>query len=74
MKIKHAKLSQPFGRSQRLVTIYAELAGPKEFLTITVAVPNHGKDRDVCECGIARAKDFARHFSVEPLEYFPLPH
>ena len=27
MKIKHAKLSQPFGRNQRLVTLYASLKG-----------------------------------------------
>ena len=53
--------------------ICAQLAGPNEFMTITVSVMNSGSDKEVCECGIARAKDFARHFGDLPLQYFPMP-
>ena len=56
---------------KRLVTVCAELGSPNEYMTITVAVPNNGNDSDVCECGIARAKDLARHFAEMPLEHFP---
>jgi hypothetical protein len=76
MKITHAKLAQlglPNSRGNRLVTICAELAGPKEFMTITVTVKNSGSDREVCDCGIARAKDFARRFAELPLQHFPRP-
>lgn len=73
MKITHAKLSKfaPNGRGKRLVTICAELGGPNEFMTITVSVPNDGGDSDVRECGIARAKDFAKQFGDVPLQSFP---
>ena len=75
MKITHVKLGQmrASGRSQRRVTICAELAGPNEFMTITVTVMNNGTERDICECGIAKAKDFARQFSDLPLRQFPGP-
>jgi hypothetical protein len=72
MKITHTKLTPPAAiRGKRLVTICAELGGPNEFMTITVAVPNDDKEFDVCECGIARAKDYARQFADAPLEHFP---
>jgi hypothetical protein len=73
MKITHAKLSRlaPSGRSKRLVTICAELGGPNEFMTITVAVPNDGADQDIRERGIARALDYARQFSEISPQGFP---
>jgi hypothetical protein len=73
MKITHAKLSRlaPSGRSKRLVTICAELGGPNEFMTITVAVPNDGTDQDIRERGIAKALDYARQFSELSPQSFP---
>ena len=62
MKITHAKLSQQMGRGKRLVTGCAELGGPNEYMTITVVVANDGRDEDIREEGIARARDFARQF------------
>jgi hypothetical protein len=76
MKISHAKLGQlglQNSRGNRLVTVCAELAGPKEFMTITVTVINGGSDREVCESGIAKAKEFARRFAELPLQHFPRP-
>ena len=72
MKITLAKLGKQgaTSRSNRPVTICAELAGPNEFMTITVTVMNNGTERDICECGIAKAKDFARQFSDLPLRQF----
>jgi hypothetical protein len=42
-----------------------------EFLTITVSVSNGGSERNICECGIAKAKDYAKQFSDLPLDAFP---
>ena len=44
-----------------------------QFMTITVSIPDAGSERDACECGVAKAKDFARHFADVPLQQFPLP-
>ena len=74
MKITHIKLG-PSGatpRSKRALTICAELT-KHEFMTITVSIPDAGSERDACECGVAKAKDFARHFADVPLQYFLLP-
>jgi hypothetical protein len=73
MKITLAKVGErkATSRSKRLVTICAELGGPNEFMTITVAVANDGSDDEACECGIARAKDFARQFTDVPPQCFP---
>ena len=75
MQITHAKLGQPgtSTRGKRLVTICAELAKPNEFMTITVAVLSTGTEQDVCERGVARAKDFAKQFVETPLQHFPMP-
>jgi hypothetical protein len=75
LKITHLKVAQlglSNSRGNRLVTICSELAGPNEFMTITVAVANNGSDSDVRESAIAKAKDFARHFAELPLALFPL--
>jgi hypothetical protein len=50
------------GREKCLVTVCVHLAGLRETMTINVLVPAERDDRDVQECGIARAKDFARQF------------
>ena len=73
MKIAHAKVGErkATSRSKRLVTICAELGGPNEFMTITVAVTNDNSDEEARECGIARAKDFARQFADAPPQCFP---
>jgi hypothetical protein len=73
MKITHAKVGSPAATSngKRLVTVCAELDGPKEFMTITVAVVSDSADQNVCARGIARAKEFARQFADMPLQYFP---
>ena len=60
----HAKIGQsgPMrGHGKCPVTICAELT-TTEFLTITVSVSNVGSERDICECGVSKAKDFARQF------------
>jgi hypothetical protein len=75
VKITHAKLGQsgPMrGHGKCPVTICAELT-TTEFLTITVSVSNVGSDRDICECGVAKAKDFARQFSDLPVASFTMP-
>ena len=33
-------------------------------------VLNRDSERDLCECGVARAEDFARHFAELPVEHF----
>jgi hypothetical protein len=74
LKITHVKLGPlglPNNRGKRLVTICSELAGPNEFMTITVSVPNCGSDGEVCESAITKAKDFARHFANLPVALFP---
>ena len=71
MKITHAKLTFPMGPGKRLVTVCAELGSPNEYMTITVAVPNVGADCDIRECGIARARDYARQFSEISRQSFP---
>jgi hypothetical protein len=72
LKVTHVKLGKAASRqSKRLLTICAELAGPHEFMTITVTVANGGREQDVCQSGIARAQDFARHFGALPLQCFP---
>jgi hypothetical protein len=73
MKITHLKLGQ-VGTSihgKRQVTICVELGGHREFMTITVCVPNSGSEREDREFGIARAKDFARGFLDLPTSLFP---
>jgi hypothetical protein len=75
MKITLAKVGErkATSRSKRLVTICAELGGPNEFMTIPVAVANDGSNEEACECGIARAKDFARQFADVPPQCLPAP-
>jgi hypothetical protein len=75
MKITHVKFGQRGASRQckRLVTVCAELAGPQEFMTITVAVSNDGTDSETWERAIARAKNFARTFAASPLQEFPSP-
>jgi len=72
MKITHAKLSQQMGRAKRLVTVCAELGGPNEFMTMTVAVTNDGREEDIREAGIAKARDYARQFSEATTQSFPI--
>ena len=73
MKITHLKFGQigTTSNSKREVTICAELDGPREFMTITVCVPNSGSEGEDRENGIARAKEFARGFSHLPPSLFP---
>jgi hypothetical protein len=73
MKITLAKVGErkATSRSKRLVTICAELGGPNEFMTITVAVASDGSDEEARDYGIARAKDFARQFADVPPQCFP---
>ena len=62
MKVTHVKLGQlgPMrGQGKCPVTICVEIS-TTEFLTITVSVPNVGSERDICECGIGKAKDLAK--------------
>jgi hypothetical protein len=75
LQITYAKLgkSEATNRGKRLVTVCAELARPNEFMNLTVAVPSNATDRDVCQRGIERAKDFARQFADMPLQQFPMP-
>jgi hypothetical protein len=75
MKITHVKLGQlqtPNSRGKRLVTICANLDNPNEFMTITVTVPNGPDQPNLRECGVARAKDFARQFADLSLRFFPI--
>jgi hypothetical protein len=73
VKITHVKLGPrgPTRHYKRLMTICADLAGPKEFMTITVAVMDEEREQDARKGGIARAKEFASHFAALPLQYFP---
>jgi hypothetical protein len=75
VKITHTKLSQQAAATthgNRQVTICAELDGPREFMTITVTVSNKGSEQEVCERGVARAKEFAKQFVDVPLGCFPI--
>ena len=75
MKITHVKLGQlqtPDSRGKRLVTICARLDNPNEFMTITVSVPNGPDQPNLQECGVARAKDFAKQFADLSLSFFPI--
>ena len=58
MKITHLKLGQVGTsiHSKRQVTICAELGGHREFMTITVCVPNSGSEREDREFGIQEQK------------------
>jgi hypothetical protein len=74
LKITHIKLG-PSGatpRAKRALTICAELT-KHEFMTITVSILDAGSERATCECGVAKAKDFAQNFVDVPLQHFPLP-
>jgi hypothetical protein len=51
-------------RTQALVNIIVEFAGPTEMMTLTVVVPNDGDEAALKERGIARAKDFALQFAA----------
>jgi uncharacterized membrane protein len=55
-------------RNKRLVTISLQLESPEESMTITVSVPNDGKEQDLYALSFARARDFARHFLELPFE------
>ena len=55
-------------RNKRLVTISLQLGSPEESMTITVSVPNDGREEDVYALGLARARDFARHFLELPAD------
>jgi hypothetical protein len=70
--VKLAQLALPNSRAMRLVTICSELAGKNEFMTSRSRCRNNGSDGDVRESGIARAKDFARHFADLPVALFPM--
>ena len=73
MRVTHVKLGRAESRqSKRLLTICAELAGPHEFMTITVSVRNSDKEHDVRQQGIARTQDLARDFSNLPVGAFSL--
>jgi hypothetical protein len=74
MKITLAKVGDAESNQPEQTSCYdlrAELGGPNEFMTITVAVANDGSDEEACECGIARAKDVARRFADLPPQCFP---
>jgi hypothetical protein len=51
------------GREKCVVTLHVSLAGPQESMQIAVVVPNENDENAIRECGIARAKDFARQFA-----------
>jgi hypothetical protein len=51
------------GREKRVVTVRVKLGQPQESLRITVVVPEASDIPSARECGIARAKDFARQFA-----------
>jgi hypothetical protein len=75
VKITHVKLGQlqtPNSRGKRLVTICAKLDNPNEFMTMTASVPNGPDQPNLRECGVARAKDFARQFADLSLSVFPI--
>ena len=55
-------------RDKRLVTMSLSLERPEESMTITVSVENDGREQDVYKLGLARARDFARHFLELPFE------
>jgi hypothetical protein len=67
MKIVSAKLAphphSVTGREKCVVTLHVSLAGPQESMQIAVVVPNENDENAIRECGIARAKDFARQFA-----------
>jgi hypothetical protein len=52
------------GREKRVVTVRVKLAQPQECLRITVVVPEDGDTTSARAFGIARAKDYARHFAT----------
>jgi hypothetical protein len=52
------------GREKRVVTVRLQLSlHQQETMRVTVIVPKDGDENAARECGIARAKDFARQFS-----------
>ena len=63
-------------RDRRVVTVRVKLAQAEESMRITVIVPDEGDEQAARECGIARAKDAARQFSLSSGElhgiYVPL--
>jgi hypothetical protein len=75
MKITHTKLNRHIAATSHgncQVTICVELDGPREFMTMTVTVLNRSSEREVCERGVARAKEFAKRFADVPLDHFPI--
>ncbi len=62
----------PCDRGKRLVTVRIDLGDRRETMTINVLVPNERDEGAVREFGIARAKDFARHFAELPSGSFPM--
>jgi hypothetical protein len=62
----------PCDRGKRLVTVRVDLGDRREIMTINVLVPNERDEGAVREFGIARAKDFARHFAELPSGSFPM--
>jgi hypothetical protein len=51
------------GREKCLVTLHVALAGRQESMTMVVVVPDEKDEIATRECGVARAKDFARQFA-----------
>ena len=52
-------------RTQALVNIIVEFAGPTETMTLTVIVPNEGDETALLEQGVAKAKDLALQFAAD---------
>jgi hypothetical protein len=52
-------------RTQALVNIIVEFAGPTETMTLSVIVPNEGDEATLKEQGIARARDYALQFAAQ---------
>jgi hypothetical protein len=64
--IEVGQSSSSFGREDRIVTVRVELSYPKESMRITVVVPENSDERAAREHGLARAKDYARKFAMDP--------
>jgi hypothetical protein len=52
-------------RTQALVNVIVEFAGPTESMTLTVIVPNDGDEAALEKQGIAKAKDLALQFAAD---------
>jgi hypothetical protein len=70
VKIDSISIGQP-DRGKRSVTV--KIADQKETMTIKVVVSNEHDEDAVRECGIARAKDFARRFANLAVPVISIP-